>query len=140
MRTRFLVAALLAVTTPVPVLAQDVGDSGIAEATAMLENPDTQEQAGLMAAALVGALLEMPVGQLAEALGEMDGTNTVVVDRDARVRDLLGEGVNGAPQKVAERLPQVMEAMAGMAGALEQMMPALRDMAARLPQDLPATE
>lgn len=145
MRAPFLAAALLAATASLPALAQDADDavaenSGIAEAAALMDDPEMQEQASLMAAALVGMLLEMPVGQLAGAMGEVDGVEAPAIDPDATVRDLMGEGANGAPERVAERLPQMMEAMAGMAGAFEEMLPALRELAERLPRQLPQAE
>ena len=145
MRAPFLAAGLLAATAPLPAFAQEaedavVEDSGIAEAAALMDDPEMQEQASLMAAALVGVLLEMPVGQLAGAMGEMDGVEAPDIDPDATVRDLMGESANGAPERVAEKLPQMMEAMAGMAGAFEEMLPALRELAERLPRQLPQAE
>ena len=84
-----LIAAVLAAAAPLPALAQDAGPSPLKDAAEGMADPATQQQAGMMAAMLVGALLEMPVGPLAEAVVQMGGTSASDIDPDARVRDLL---------------------------------------------------
>jgi hypothetical protein len=137
MRIAATAAALLAVTVPGHALAQEAEGSELSSAIDTMSDPAMQEQVGLMAAMLVGALMEMPVGPLAEAASTMAGEDAPAIDPDARVRDLVGPEAGRAPEVIAERLPEMMEAMAGMAGALEQMLPHLRDLADRLPRDLP---
>ena len=141
MRIPLLAAALIAAAAPLPAMAQDDSSAAIAEAADAMRDPAMQEQAGLMAAALVGVLLEMPVGPLMEAAAKAGGTENPDVDPHATVRDMLGPQAADAPEMVAERMPQMLDAMAGMAGAMggamEAMMPQLRDLAERLPRRLP---
>lgn len=139
MRAPLVLSALLVAGTPLPALAQDEAESPLSDAVAMMSDPEMQEQASLMAAMLVGALLEMPVGELADSVAVMAGEEESDIDPDARVRDMLGPDAANAPEIVAERLPQMMQGMAGMAGALEAMMPQLREMAVRM-RDLHDTE
>ncbi len=138
MRFAATAAALLAVTLPGYALAQDAGEGELSTAIETMSDPAMQEQVGLMAAMLVGALMEMPVGPLAQAASDMAGEDAPAIDPDARVRDLVGPEAGRAPEVIAERLPEMMEAMAGMAGALEQMLPQLRELAERLPQRIAA--
>lgn len=138
MRLPLIAAASLAVAAPLPALAQDAQESPLAAAVEAMDDPAMQEQVGLMAAMLVGAMMEMEVGPLMQAAAEMSGEEASPVDRRARVRDLLGPDLAAdAPARVAERVPQMMGAMATMAGAFERMLPELRSMAERLPADLP---
>ncbi len=138
MRIPLMTAAMFAAILPVSAHAQDADGAPLAKAAEMLEDPEMQEQVALTAAALVGVLMELPVGTLANAASEAAGETGPAIDPDARVRDLVGADGVDAPQLVAERLPQMMTAVAGMAGAFEAMMPQLRELAARLPQHLPA--
>ncbi|QZH75383.1 MAG: hypothetical protein JY451_01810 [Erythrobacter sp.] len=135
MRIAAAAVALMAVTLPGHAFAQDAGESDLTSAVETMSDPATQEQAALMAAMLVGALMEMPVAPLAEAVSTMAGEDSPAIDPDARVRDYVGPEAARAPEVVAERLPEMMEAMAGMAGAFEQMLPQLRELAERLPQN-----
>ena len=141
MRLPIIAAAAFAATAPLPALAQEVDTSRLADAVEAMDDPAMQEQVSLMAAALVGVLLEMPVGPLMEAASEAAGEDAPAVDPNATVRDLMGPQAAEAPEIVAERLPEMMGAAASMAGAmggaLEAMLPHLRDMADRLPRDLP---
>lgn len=139
MRIAATAAALLAISLPSHALAQDAGEGELSPVIESMSDPATQEQTALMAAMLVGALMEMPVGPLAEAAATMAGKDAPAIDPDARVRDLVGPEAGRAPEVIAERLPEMMEAMAGMAGALEQMLPQLRELAERLPQEIPQT-
>ena len=131
-------APLLLAAAPTPALAQATEDAPLAGVVETLEDPAMQEQVALTAAALVGVLMELPVGTLANAVSEAAGEDAPAIDPDARVRDLVGDDAQDAPQQVAEHLPELMAAMAGMAGVFEEMLPQLRDLAERLPQQLPA--
>lgn len=138
MRLPIITAALLAAAAPAPAFAQDAVDAPMNAAVEVLEDPAMQEQVSLTAAALMGMLMELPVGTLAQSVSEAAGEDGPAIDPDARLRDLVGAEGRDAPQAVAERLPGIMTAMAGMAGVLQEMLPQLRDLAERLPQSLPA--
>lgn len=137
MRLAICAAALLALGLPSHALAQEAGEGELSSAIETLSDPAMQEQAALMAAMLVGALMEMPVGPLAEAASTMAGEAAPAIDPDARVRDFVSPEAAHAPEVIAERLPAMMEAMAGMAGTLEEMLPQLRELAERLPREMP---
>lgn len=138
MRLAVSALALFAATLPAHALAQDAEEQPLDGVVEAMSDPATQEQAALMAAMLVGALMEMPVGPLAEAASDMAGEDAPAIDPDARVGDLVGPDAARAPEVIAERLPEMMQAMAGMAGAFEEMLPQLRELAERLPQHLSA--
>jgi len=137
MRLPILAAALLT-AAPMPAFAQATEDAPLAAVTQVLEDPAMQEQVALTAAALMGMLMELPVGALAETVSEAAGEDAPDIDPDARVRDLVDDDAQDAPQQMAERLPEMMTAMAGMTGVLEEMLPQLRDLADRLPEYMPA--
>ncbi|WP_133303999.1 hypothetical protein [Aurantiacibacter aquimixticola] len=133
-------ALLTSASLAAPAAAQETEERPLAGLTEAMEDPATQEQVSHTVAALVGALMEMPVGPLVEAMGEMTGEPGPDIDPDARIRDLMGAEAADAPEIVAERLPAMMGAMAQMAGAFEAVLPQLREAAESLPRDLPAQE
>lgn len=137
MRLPLFAAALLAAAAPLPALAQDAEDAPMASVIEVLEDPAMQEQVALTAAALMGVMMELPVGTLAESVSEAAGEEAPPIDPDARVRDLVGPDAGEVTQTLTERLPEMMTAMAGMAGLLEEMLPQLREVAERLPDMLP---
>lgn len=117
-----LAAAVLAL--PVPVLAQDRGDDAGRIAGA-LGDPVVQAQAAAVAGALAGAVLDTPIAPLARAAKAMEGQNPDYVDPDLRVGDVVGPAAAEAPRVIAERLPQMMGAMAGMSDAIADLIPRL---------------
>ncbi|KLI64957.1 hypothetical protein [Aurantiacibacter marinus] len=139
MRLPLITVALFFGAASTPAFAQAAGEAPMAAVAEALEDPATQDQVALTAAALVGVLMELPVGTLAQAASEATGEGGPAIDPDARVRDLVGMEGRDAPQQVAQRLPEMMTALAGMAGALQGMLPQLRELADRLPEMLPET-
>ena len=136
MRTLTVVAAAsLALVTPTAALAQDAepapAESSLSDLSEKLSDPLFQDQAAAMVGALMGALLELPIGPIAEAVDQATGGEGPDIDPDARIVDLAPE-TEDLPREVSERLPQAMSAMSGMAEGLETMLPALRDMAERM--------
>ncbi|WP_052761872.1 hypothetical protein [Aurantiacibacter luteus] len=129
-------AALAAFTAPLPAFAQD--DAAIAEAVEQLDDPAVQEQMSLVAATLVGALMEMRVAPLMEAMDEMSDEPRPRVDPDARVADLVGPEAAEMPARVAERMPRMLGAMSAMAGAFGEMLPHLREVGARMEERMNA--
>jgi len=135
-------ATLAAVSLPGPAFAQEdpeAQERAFADAVDTMADPAVQEQAALMAAMLVGAVMEMPVGPLAEAAAQMAGEDAPAIDPDARVRDLVGPQAANAPEIVAERLPEMMQAMAGMAGTFEQLLPQMRAIAENYAREMPGS-
>lgn len=128
-------AASLALASPSIALAQDAepepAESSLSEMTEKLSDPLFQDQAATMAAALMGAFLELPIGPMVEALDQASGGEGPDIDPDARIVDLAPEAED-LPAEVSERLPEAMSAMSSMAQGFEAMLPALREMADRM--------
>ncbi|MFC5795650.1 hypothetical protein [Sphingopyxis terrae] len=75
---------LLALLAPVPASAADARD-----AAAVLNDPATQERMADTITALVGAMMQMPVGPLAEAVARIDPSSDAArIPPDATVGDV----------------------------------------------------
>jgi hypothetical protein len=105
---------LLALVAPVPASAADARD-----AAAVLNDPATQERMADTITALVGAMMQMPVGPLAEAVARIDPSSDAArIPPDATVGDVAG------------RDPGYAERMAGhAASAVAAYAPVIKDMA-----------
>ena len=138
MRGLTVVAAAALATMPMAASAQDAAPSNIdtTELTDKLTDPEFQAQMSDAMRAMSGVLMEMPVGPLIEAAGQMSsemGDGAVPdVDPDATVRDLAGDKAEQATEEMAARLPQMMDTMAGMTDAMAVMLPALEAMAKQM--------
>jgi len=115
------VAGLLA---PVPALADE---SDTRRAAEELRDPAMQAQMATTVQAVTEALLSMPVAPIARAVAEIEGVDPDYVDPDLQAGDLVGPGTIEATEEFAERLPQMMGALATMAVAMEDMLPELRE-------------
>ncbi len=136
MRAYIVVAATaLAFAIPTAAHAQDAtppeAEPVLAEMSEKLADPAFQAQAAAIAQVLIGSMLELPIGPLADAMDEATGGEGSEIDPDARVRD-LAPGAEALPEQVAERLPEAMTAMSAMSEGVHAMLPALRDMAERM--------
>jgi hypothetical protein len=138
-RVPFAVSLVALALAPVPALAEDMNDPALAEAAAQLSDPARQEQVGAMAQAMIGAMLQLPVGGMLRAAAEMAGEDAADIDPATTIADMAGPEAQQAPAEIAERLPQMMGAMATMVGALDTMLPQLRDMAETMRRELPST-
>lgn len=117
---------LLALAAPMPALAADREVSG---AVATLNDPAAQERMADTVTALVGALMQMQVGPLAEAVAKVDPeSDAAYIPRDATVGDIAGRDPH-----YAERMGADVRAGTRMAGqaasALAAYAPVLKDMA-----------
>lgn len=128
--TVLAIAAIAA--APVPALAQ----TGDAEALSQrLSDPDTQAELAETMAVMGEVLLDLPIASLAQAAAEMAGKDPARVDPDLTLRK-MAPGAGRVPGEVADKLPRMMDGMAGMASGMEAMMPALKSMAARMEQSM----
>ena len=117
---------LLALAAPLPASA---GEGSLGDAAATLSDPAAQDEMADTLAALVGALMQVPVGPLAEAVARIDPeSDAAYIPPDAT----LGE-IAGSDPDYGERLGDDVRAgtrMAGsMAAALAAYAPVLKDMA-----------
>lgn len=118
------IAAASALATN-PALAAEGEPARLAEE---LRDPAMQAEIAAMVATLSAVMLDMNVAPLLRAKAEVEGADPTTVDPDVTVRDLAGPGAEDAPRELAVRLPQMMGAMAALAGSLEAMLPQLRAM------------
>jgi hypothetical protein len=139
-----LAAVLL---SPVPALARERGPS---ELTERLNDPELQRNMANALAAMTEALMSIklaPIANAMEAMGDKKAARRI--DRDATLGDMAGRDGQRVQREVAQRVPQMMGMMAGMAGAMEQMLPALEAMGKQMegamgkalpPSDAPSAE
>ena len=137
MRIFLPVAAGLALAgTAAPAAAQDVQtDGAIAALTDRLSDPALQQELAVTVAALSQVLLDLPIAPLAEAAADMAGETADQrvqdIDPDMTIRKALPEA-SDVPQVIERELPQAMDRMASLSGAMQAMLPALRDAARRM--------
>lgn len=132
-------AALALIIAPASAEARDAArntadsgqrDSGMAEMTARLADPQLQHALGDALAAMTDALMDMrmaPLARVAESAGAKPSSQPI--GPDTRLRDMAGPGAAQMQDEIRTRVPQAMGAMAGMAGAMEAMLPQLQAMA-----------
>lgn len=137
MRHSILLAAAATALLPAPALAEP-DDSEISSTAREFADPERQEHMAAMAAAVTEAMLQMPAAPLLRAAAEIAGEDPEAVDPDTRVADLAGPEAADAPREVAEKLPQMMGAMAALAVAFEDMLPQMRAIGQDLADDFPA--
>jgi hypothetical protein len=133
-RVAVLGGVLIAAALPGPALARDAHGGQASEA---LANPGTQQAIAGAMAAMTEALLDMKVGSFAKAMEGMsdaagDRKAARRIDPNATLGDLAGPEARRMPGEVARKLPQMMGAMAGMAGAMETMLPQLEAMGEKM--------
>ena len=145
MRLLTLTATALVAASPLPALAQDMppasvdepaaeiapADQDLSELAGTLSDPDVQENLTRTLETLGEVLLDLPLAPLADAAAQMAGEEPGSVDPDLTLRRISPEAER-LPNEIADNLPRMMDAMAGMAQGLEAMLPALRDMADRM--------
>ena len=126
MRLTIAALPLLALAAPLPATAADREVGG---AVATLNDPATQERMAHTVTALVAALMQMPVGPLADAVARIDPESRAAdIPPDATVGDIAGRD-----PAYAERMGADVRAGTRMAGqaasALAAYAPVLKDMA-----------
>ena len=124
MRLSLVAIPLLALAAPMPASAADTNAT-----VAALNDPALQERMADTVTTLVGALMQMKVGPLAEAVAKVDpDSDAAYIPHDATVGDIAGRD-----PRDAERIGDDVRATARMAGhaasALQAYAPVLKDMA-----------
>lgn len=138
MRLLALAAALAAATASTPAFAAD--DPYQPRVAERLNDPLVQDTLASSIAIMGRVLMDMNVAPMMEAMAKATGDDPAYVDPDTTVGDLAGPDARYMPEEMAERVPQVMGAMAGMAEGMEDMVPALRDMAEQVRRSIPRTD
>lgn len=139
MRLLALTAVLAATAAPVSARAADDPDSSprIAE---RLSDPLLQDTLASSIAIMGRVLMDMNVAPMMRAMAQATGDDPDYVDPDTTVGDIAGPDARYAPEEMAERVPEVMGTMAGMAEGMEAMVPAMRDMAEQIRRSIPARD
>ncbi|KTE22467.1 hypothetical protein ATE67_00500 [Sphingopyxis sp. H050] len=124
MRWTLAALPLIALAAPMPAAAADARG-----AVAALNDPAMQDRLADTVTALIDAMMQMPVGPLAEAVARVDPeSDAAYIPRDATVGDIAGRD-----RRDSERMGADVRASARMAGkaasALQAYAPVLKDMA-----------
>lgn len=125
-------AAALVLAAPMPAMAQQSEAGRMAQ---RLSDPVFQQTLAETVAVMGEILLDMPLAPMAEAAAEMAGKDPAAVDPDLTLRK-AAPGASRVPGEMADKLPRMMDGMAGMAGGIEAMLPALRTMAERMEKSM----
>ena len=136
MRKLTLAAAALIFAAPLPAFAQDVlpeesVEDSAARLSEKLSDPLTQERLSQSLAVMSEVLLDLPLAPFLRGMAEMAGEDPAAVDPDLTLRRVSPEA-DRVPGEIADKLPRMMGAAAGMAEGMATMMPALREMVARM--------
>ncbi len=99
-------------------------------------DPATQEDVSHVIEALTGVVLDLPVGEFAEAIERArPGTVDEDINRNTRLGDLAGPEAERIPARVGNGTRASMAAMGGMMRAFADMLPELQ----KLGRDLEAS-
>ncbi|WP_338426066.1 hypothetical protein [Sphingopyxis kveilinensis] len=123
-RLAVLAVPLAALMAPLPAAAGETNDT-----VAVLNDPAMQDRMADTISAIVGALMQMPVGPLAEAVARVDPeSDAAYLPPDATLGELAGRDPD-----YADRMGDDVRASARMAGhaasAMAAYAPVLKDMA-----------
>jgi hypothetical protein len=142
-------AASAALVSPMAAVARDGARTEEAVRTLeTLNDPKMQRDMGNLLSALVGSLMQLQVGEIANAVEDIEIPGKKNSDRRTRkmdpkttLADLAGKGDPDFEEKLDDNV-RAMPKMAGaMAGTLAQMLPMVdamaRDLEAQIEQSLP---
>jgi hypothetical protein len=125
MRIALSAIAAASALASTPALAAESDAARLAEE---LRDPAIQAEIAAMVQTMSAVMLDMNVAPLLRAQAEIEGRDPDAIGPEVTVRDLAGPGAEEAPREIAVRLPQMMGAMAALAGSIEAMLPQLRAM------------
>ncbi|MDG2001783.1 MAG: hypothetical protein P8J20_00475 [Novosphingobium sp.] len=134
---KFLLVGL-AFSACFPALAQ-AEDNKAADIARKLDDPLTQYVVAGVLAAVTKQVLEARVEPFVRAI-ESAGVGVAVpqVVPETTVGDLAGLKVERLPKQIMQRVPKLMDSLAGMASAYGDMLPELEGMAKRLKDAVPS--
>lgn len=127
LRSIVLPAALAVLAlAPVPALADEAGPSEMAQ---RLRDPEMQRGMTGALAAMTEAMMNIDLAPFAAAIDATgDHRSARRLRHGGTLRELAGRDADRVPEEMTRRLPQMMNMMAGMAGAMEAMLPQLQTM------------
>jgi hypothetical protein len=167
MRSRYLLIAMpLLAAAAIPAAAQDIefvpgtgefdasyaddedyaptpdeDDSGIMKMADRVSDPAVQEGVAAVVEQTAGAMMNLPIGPLAEAIERArPGTVDRRLPRDVRLGDLAGRNARYLPQELGERSREAMGMMSGFARAMAVMMPEFERMGREMEESFRAAK
>ena len=124
--SRILLALpLIALALPSPTLAQESGDD-LMRTAKQLQDPRTQDTLAAVLSALVGSMLDTPVGGMVNAVAKADPTGrTREVDPDMTVADMASRDNPDFERELDSDIRDGTRMVGSMAGALAELLPQL---------------
>jgi len=105
-------------------LVIDEGDEDISDVADRMDDPLVQDGISNTVERMAGAMMNMRVGPLAEAIERArPGTVNRRIRRDSTVGDLAGRDADYLPERLGDGSREVMGMMGGFARAMASMMP-----------------
>ncbi len=125
MSRALLALPLIALALPAPVLAQDSDDDLIRTAK-QLQDPRTQDTLAAVLSAMVGAMLDAPVGGMVNAVAKADPSGrTREVDPAMTVADMASRDNPDFERELDADIRDGTRMVGTMAGALAELLPQL---------------
>jgi hypothetical protein len=116
---------LIALTLPAPVLAQD-SDDDLMRTAQQLQDPRTQDTLAAALSAMVGAMLDMRVGGIANAVAKADPSGrSREVDPEMTVADMASRDNPDFQDELDGDIRDGTRMVGTMAGALAELLPQL---------------
>ena len=125
----------MTVCMPSPLFANE---SKADEVARKLEDPMTQYMVAGALAAITKQLLDMKVKPFVDAMDKA-GAGEIAPDvpPDATLGQMAGPGAERLPKEIVQRVPKLMDSLAGLASAYGDMLPELEAMAKRAKEAMP---
>lgn len=109
--------------------AGDDSQAGMGQIAGRLSDPGVQDGIAIMVERVSGAILNMPIGGITDAIETArPGTVERRLRRDATVGDLAGRDADYLPEDLGGQTREVVGMMGGVARAMANMMPALENL------------
>ena len=138
-RTLPITAFAFAALASAPAVAEEPRrDSDMEALTDKLGDPAEQERLAGMVEAMGYMLMQMPIGPLADAFGNVTGEPVEVDNPDARLADYAGPRAQEIPSQIADRVPQMMGMLAQMGVSAQKLAPALEEWAKEMGKQVDA--
>ena len=109
--------------------ANDDAQNGMGQIAGRLSDPAVQDGVAIMVERVSGAVLNMPIGGITDAIETArPGTVKRRLRRDATVGDLAGRDAEYLPEELGGQTREVVGMMSNVARAMANMMPAFENL------------
>lgn len=164
MRINFLLLALPLIAVAAPVSAQDVvyvpgtgddtyvsdnaqtyddseddaaDDGQLGQAAGQLSNPAVQDKVAIMVESMAGAIMQMPIGGLTNAIeSARPGTVKPRLRGNATVADVAGRDSAYLPEELGDQSRQMAAMMGGVARAVANIMPQVENLGREMQEQM----